>query len=134
MLSYPPAPADFDFHHTLAPFAQGEDLPFAEVLTCADMERFCAELEVSFGTRRGSFWTPALTLGTWLLQVLGADKSCRQAVANVFLTLALSVEPTDLDTGAYCRARAKLPVAILRRLTTDLADATAAGVPSGLAK
>jgi hypothetical protein len=120
MSSYRDGPPDFDFRNTFAPFAQGEDLPFAEVLTEADVARIFAEEKVSFGTLARSFWTPALTLWAFLWQVLGADKSCRQTVANVLMSLALSHEPADIDTGLYCRARAKLSPAVLRRLAVHV--------------
>jgi hypothetical protein len=66
-------------------------------------------------TKQQRFWTPALTLGAFLWQVLSPDKSCRQAVANVALALALTGEPSDLDTGRYCRARAKMAATALQR-------------------
>jgi len=50
-------------------------------------------------------------------------RSCTAAVARVIVLLvALGKEPCSDNTGAYCRARAKLPAAIIRRLTTDSAD------------
>jgi putative transposase len=107
----------FNFQNALAPFAQGADLPFADVLTEADVRQVFDDEHVQFGKVRHSFWTPALTLWAFLWQVLSADKSCRQAVANVALALALTGEPADLDTGLYCRARAKVPAAALKRLT-----------------
>lgn len=116
MSSYRDQPQDFNFRNTFAPFAQGPDLPLAAVLTEADVARIFAEETVSFGTSARSFWTPALTLWAFLWQVLGGDKSCRQVVANVLMSLALSHEPEDIDTGLYCRARAKLTPAVLRRL------------------
>jgi putative transposase len=108
---------DFNFQHVLAPFAQADELPFADTLTEADVAQVFAEEKVSFGKTRLAFWTPALTLWAFLGQVLNSDKSCRQAVANVVLALALTREPDDLDTGLYCRARAKLQPQALKRLT-----------------
>src|SRR5207249_5699258 len=46
--------------------------------------------------------------------------SCRQAVARVIVALGLSGEAKDLDTGAYCRARAKLPAKVLQRLAVGV--------------
>jgi putative transposase len=116
MPSYPPRADDFQFQHTLAPFLQAEGLPLAEVLTAGEIEQACADEQVSFGQTSRSFWTPALTLWAFVMQVLGADPSCRQAVAQVVVALALSGDLDDLDTGTYCRARAKLPAALLQRL------------------
>src|SRR5436190_1093118 len=120
MSSYRQGRLDFDFRNTFAPFAQGNDLPFAEVLTEADVARIFAEEECSFGTLARSFWTPALTVWAFLWQVISPDKSCRQAVANVLMSLALSYEPADIDTGLYCRARAKLSPIVMRRLAVHV--------------
>jgi hypothetical protein len=116
MSSYVDGSQNFNFHNSFAPFAQGDDLPFADVLNEADVTRIFAEEKISFGGTARAFWTPALTLWAFVWQVLSPDKSCRQTVANVVLTLALSTEPKDIDTGLYCRARAKLTPSVLRRL------------------
>jgi hypothetical protein len=120
MSSYPPDTHAFQFQQTLAPFLQAEGLPLAHVLTEADIKQAFDDEHVSFGQSRRSFWTPALTLWAFLSQVLGADQSCRQAVAQVVVAFALSCEPQDLDTGAYCRARAKIPVTVLQRLALQV--------------
>ena len=116
MPSYSSSNPSFQFAQTLAPFLQAAGLPLAEVLTAPDIEQACSDEHVTFGQSKRSFWTPALTLWAFLCQVLGADPSCRQAVAQVVTALALSCDPKDLDTGAYCRARAKLPATVLQRL------------------
>src|SRR3989440_5428858 len=118
------------FHDTLAPFLQAEGLPFAGVLTAHDVEEACAAEGVAFGEAAKSFWTPALTLWTFLSQVLHADKSCRAAVARAVVALALSRNPQDVDTGNYCRARAKLSVPLLRRLTLQVGNALEAAAPA----
>jgi len=116
MSSYLDNHQNFNFRNALAPFAQDQDLPLAEVLSEADVVRIFAEEKVSFGKLAHSFWTPAITLWAFLWQVISPDKSCRQVVANVLMSFALSYEPEDIDTGLYCRARAKLPSAVLQRL------------------
>jgi hypothetical protein len=108
--------------NVLAPFLQAEGLPFAEVLTPADIEHAFADEEVSFGQAAHSFWTPALALWTFLSQVLDGLKSCRAAVARAFAAVALTRPLKDCDTGNYCRARAKLATGVLRRLTRHVAQ------------
>jgi putative transposase len=117
------------FQNTLAPFLQAEGLPFADVLSAHDVEEACAAEDVAFGDTRRSFWTPALTLWTFLSQVLHADKSCRAAVARAVVALALSRNPQDVDTGNYCRARAKLSAPLLQRLTLQVGDALEEAAP-----
>jgi putative transposase len=117
------------FQDTLAPFLQAEGLPFADVLTAHDIDEACVAEQVSFGETAKSFWTPALTLWTFLSQVLHADKACRAAVARAVVALALSRDPEDVGTGNYCRARAKLSVPLLRRLTLQVGNALEAEAP-----
>jgi putative transposase len=120
---------EFNFQNALAPFAQGEDLPFADVLTADDVRQTFADEQVHFGQVRHSFWTPALTLWAFLWQVLSADKSCRQAVANVALSVAVTGEPPELDTGLYCRARAKVSAQALKRLAVLVGGRLEVAVP-----
>jgi putative transposase len=107
----------------IAPFLQADGLPFADVLTADDIEAAFDDADVSFGQTTRSFWTPALTLWTFLSQVLHGIKSCRAAVTRAFVAMALTRPPAALDTGNYCRARAKLPTALLQKLTLQVGDA-----------
>ena len=111
------AAAASPWHPVLAPFLQADGLPFADVLAADDIEQAFAEEQVCFGQRPNSLWTPPLTLWTFLSQVLHGIKSCRAAVARALVAVALQRPLRDGDTGNYCRARAKLPTAVLRRLT-----------------
>ena len=70
-------PAASPFENVLAPFCQAEGLPFADVLTADDIAQAFAAEQVAFGQAAHSFWTPALTLWTFLSQVLDGIKSCR---------------------------------------------------------
>jgi len=60
---------------------------------------------------RSSFWSPPITLFTFLLQVLSAEKTLRAAVVNLLTRLAAQ-DRQDLpsqDPAAYCQARQRLP-------------------------
>jgi len=62
------------------------------------------------GTFRDRVYTPATTLWTFLHQVLDADHSCEQAVDRLLAYRAAEgLSDCSGDTGAYCRARARLP-------------------------
>ena len=117
MFSFIETSHDFNFQHAFAPFAQGEELPLAGILTDTDVQRVFTEEKVAFGETSRSFWTPSIIMAAVLRQILSADTSCRQAVANIVLCLALAHDPVDLDTGGYCRARAKIPAVVYKRLT-----------------
>jgi Transposase DDE domain len=65
-----------------------------------------------------------------LSQCLSASKSCLAAVARVLvLRVALGLPPCAAGTGAYCKARTKLPETLLRRLTLHAGDGVEAQAP-----
>jgi hypothetical protein len=104
----------------LAPFHCDEGLPFAKVLPAAVVEQAFVDANVTFGATAPSVFTPALTLWAFLSQVLESDKSCRAAVTRVLAHRLASEQPAcSEDTAAYCRARAKLPAAVLQRLAVE---------------
>ena len=90
-------------------------LPFSELLPGQLAEQALREENVAF---RDRLFSPLVTLWVFLSQVLDADHSCRAAVAR-FLAwrTARGVAPCSTDTGAYCKARGRLPEAVLARLT-----------------
>lgn len=60
---------------------------------------------------RASFWSPSITLLTFVLQVLSAEKTLRSAVVNLLTRLAAQGR-SDLpsqDPTAYCQARQRFP-------------------------
>jgi len=131
VLFYPPSSRSTSFQAVLAPFLQDEGLPFADVLTAHDVQEAFDDEGCSFGHGARAVFTPALVLWAFLSQVLSTDKSCRAAVLRI-LVLLVSLErgPCSTDTGAYCRARAKLPVAVLRRLALQVGHRLEEAVPS----
>ncbi len=95
-------------------FLQADDLPFRDVLTEEEIHAAFVAEDACFGEDEDDIYTPALTLWGWLAQVMQAEKarSCVAAVARITaLCVALGRKPPSPDTGAYCRARAKLPEA-----------------------
>ncbi len=64
--------------------------------------------------------------------VLSIGYSCVAAVARVMvLRIALGLPPCSANTGAYCKARAKLPEDFLRGLTYLVGDAVEDQAPDG---
>jgi putative transposase len=120
------------FGLVLRSFLQHRGLPFAQALPEETIQQAFDDEGVSFGQGDGNVYTPALTLWAFLSQVLFKDeqRSCLAAGARVIVRLvSLEQRPCSDDTGTYCRARAKLPVAIIRRLTTQVADGCEKQVP-----
>jgi hypothetical protein len=120
------------FSLVLRSFLQHRGLPFAQALPEETIQQAFDDEGVSFGQGDGDVYTPALTLWAFLSQVLFKDeqRSCVAAVARVIVLLvALGKRPCADDSGAYCRARAKLPAPILRRLAVQAADGCEQQVP-----
>jgi putative transposase len=114
-----PDPVQFD--QVFAPFLNEPGLPFAEILPASEVQQAFAEAGVDFGAAKGSVFTPALTLWAWLSQVVDPAKSCMAAVLRVStLLVALGRGPCSQDTAAYCRARAKVPAVVLRKLALQV--------------
>ena len=62
-------------------------------------------------------YPPTLSLSMFLGQALSADGSCRNAVDEALVNRLLSGLGADsANTGAYCRARQRLPVELVRGL------------------
>ena len=94
---------------------QAHGLPFAQHLPPDLIHRTASRLGVFFRER---IYTPAVTLLTFLSQVLDRDHSCRQAVARLLaFRSGHGLRPCSPDTGAYCKARKRLPEELLRALT-----------------
>jgi putative transposase len=127
---YPPSSTTSSFEASLAPFLNADGLPFAEVLTAQDVQNAYAAEGCSCSANARSIFNPAVVLWAWLSQVLSPDKSCRAAVMRMVVLLAsLEREACSTDTAAYCRARAKMPAAVLRRLTLQVGQQLEDAVP-----
>ncbi len=113
------------FRLVLASFLDRPDLSFAEVVTEETIERTFDREGATFADDEDAVYTPAITLWAFLSQVLFKDeqRSCVAAVARIaVLLVTLKKEPCSGNTGAYCRARAKLSQHAIRRIAIDVAD------------
>src|SRR5213080_3749723 len=127
MSLYPQQPT---FATVLRSFASTEGLPFADALTEQDIQQACDAQGVAFGQAPDDVYTPAVTLWAFLAQCLSASKSCVAAVARVLvLRVALGLPPCGAGSGAYCKARAKLPESFLSRLTLQVGVAVERQAP-----
>ena len=85
---------------------QFSHLPFADILSTDALEQI---IEHSAGSRDRIF-TPLVTLKAFIYQVLSTDGSCRQAVNHVLSErLYQGCSANSIKTGAYCKARKRLP-------------------------
>jgi hypothetical protein len=121
VLSYPSSGGIPSLRTVLDTCAQSPDLPFRDVLTEDQIQALADEEGVAFGDGPGCVWSVALTVWAFLAQVLSKDKSCTAAVARaVVLLVARGREPCAAGTGAYCKARSKLPERFPQRLAFDV--------------
>jgi Transposase DDE domain len=119
--SYRSSAVGATFRQFLHGFLHTDDLPFRDALTASQIEQAATADKVSFGTGANDVYSVPVTLWAFIAQVLSDQKSCLAAVARVLVLLAtLGRKPCGAGTGAYCKARTKLPERFLQRLTCDV--------------
>src|SRR4051812_34207940 len=122
-----PAAAPAQFRSLLRSFAVDPGPLTDQVLTAEHLARIIAE---EAGTTRDRVFTPAVTTAAFLGQVLSDDHSCQAALDRLIARRAArGLPPCSADTGGYCKARQRLPEALLPRLVRDAADRVGGGAP-----
>lgn len=119
------------FRIVLSSFLQKPGLAFTEALPEEKIQAAFEEEDAAFAQEEDDVYTPAVTLWAFLSQVLFKEeqRSCVAAVSRVVvLIVALGKQLSD-NTGAYCRARAKLPEVVIERLALAVADDCERAVP-----
>ncbi len=118
---YSPPPTPVSFQHTLHSFLQGDGLHSRDVLTEDQIVQAATDEGLAFGAGPSHVWSVSLTVWAFLTQAHSPQKSCVAAVARVLtLLVILGRDPCHAGSGAYCKARAKLPESFLRRLAVDV--------------
>ena len=102
-------------------------LPFAAALSEKRIEQALAAEDFDEAEQNPDeeiVYTPAVTLWAFLSQMLFADeqRSCLAAVARVAVLWAALGKESASNSGAFCRARAKLSEAAIERLAREVAD------------
>src|SRR4051795_474440 len=93
-------------------------------------EHLAAAVAREVGKTCDRIFTPVVTLCTFLAQVLSDDHSCRAAVARLLAwRTAHGLSECSADTGGYCKARQRLPEALLPRLVRETADGLQGNAP-----
>ena len=131
--------ADRSFELVRQSLLQGDDLPFQDALTVEQMRQAFEAEGVSFGEDGDStngeskpVFTRGVTLWAMLSQALFTDmqRSCLAAVQRVAVYWVFQGrEAPSTNTGAYCRARAKVPEGVVRCLAEGVAQRCEAAVP-----
>ncbi|MBI2778857.1 MAG: IS4 family transposase [Gammaproteobacteria bacterium] len=88
--------------------ANGDSYAFFDLLTSDEL---MGQVESQLPDHRERLFPPTETLSMFLAQALGADRSCQKAVNDAAIKrLAGGLSGCSTYTGAYCRARQRLPV------------------------
>jgi hypothetical protein len=88
------------------------------------------EVESHLPVHRERLLPPTETLAMFLAQALSADRSCQHAVASfVARRVAGGLSACSTSTGAFCRARQRLPEAMLASLLRSTGQRLSAEVP-----
>ena len=92
-----------------------DSLQFFDVLNSDQLAHKISSLLPEYRERD---YPPTKTLAMFLGQALDADRSCQKAVNTAVVGSLLDGQAiTSTNTGAYCRARKRLPTALIAELT-----------------
>ncbi|MEG4347194.1 IS4 family transposase [Microcoleus sp. A003_D6] len=109
-------------------FLQSIALPWEGLLPESKVQELLANENVRYYS---SVYTPIVTLWAMISQVLDPDKSLSQAVKRmgIWLSAAGAVPPSS-DTGAYSKARGRLPSRLVEQLVPFVAEELEKQVPT----
>lgn len=111
-----------------ARFVQSVGAVLGNVIPQPSLVQWVAE---TAGSYRERIYNPFTTLTLFIEQVLGADHSCQDAVARgLSARVALGQPLCSLNTGPYCKARSRLPLSLLTRLTQEVGTRLCLGQPT----
>jgi hypothetical protein len=106
---------------------QSDALPLSEVIDDDQWQAAFDRHGIDFGRDEDSVYTPAITLWGLISQVFfkAENRSCKAAVARIAsLWATLGKVVCGTNTGAYCRARLKIPFEVVRDIARQLALST----------
>lgn len=94
--------------------ADSDSYTFFNLLTGPD---FLDQIEALLPEHRERLFSPTETLSMFLAQALSADRSCQSAVDDAAIKRLMGGLPIcSTHTGAYCRARKRLPLEMVSTL------------------
>ena len=91
-----------------------------DVFSDEDVHRLCSEMKIEF---RDRCFTPATTLGLFVSQALSRGNACSTTVTEYNRERKRKgLSPICEDASAYCKARARLPVELIDRLSRQVIE------------
>jgi hypothetical protein len=103
---------------------QSDELPLSEFIDDQQWQTVFEQHGIDFGNDEDSVYTPAITVWGLISQVFfkGENRSCKAAVIRIASLWALLGKVVcNTNTGAYCRARLKIPFEAVRDIARQLA-------------
>ena len=108
-------------------FVQSGGSALSEVITAQVLKAWVIE---EAGMWRERLYSPLITVVMFIEQVLGADHSCQDAVAQGLSSrVAQGKAPCSLNTGPYCKARQRLNLTLVERLGHEIGARLCAAQP-----
>ena len=102
---------------------QADHLPLSDRLDSSLIAKAFEEDKIVFGIADEDVFTPAITLWAMVSQFLfsATRRSCKAAAGRVVSLLAQTTgRVVTQNAGNYCRAKAKIPVASIRKIALRL--------------
>jgi len=105
-----------------------EAVDFFNVLTSPEL---LETTEAHLPEHRERLYPPTVTLSMFMMQALNEDSSCQKAVNDwAVRRVAEGLSANGIDTGAYCRARQRLPMEMVIALTRETGRLLSARAPA----
>lgn len=104
---------------------QADDLPLSDILSSDLIANVFKEEKIRFGIADDDVYTPAITLWAMISQCLssGSARSCRAAAGRVVsLWAQIAERVVSSNAGNLCRAKAKISIQAIRKITRRLAS------------
>lgn len=115
-------------HRVRGHAGNGDAYSFFNLLTSPEL---FDQVESLLPAHRERLFPPTETLAMFLAQALNADRSCQNAVNEAAVKrLSAGLPPCSTHTGAYCRARSRLPMEIVCTLARYTGRWIAARAPA----
>ena len=99
------------------------DYPTRALDELLPVETVSRMVEEEVGPHRERIYPPLTTLGLFIGQALSSDGACQDAVArHLSERIAQGAAPCSLSSGPYCKARQRLPLSLIERLSTAVGE------------
>ncbi|HHA19527.1 MAG TPA: IS4 family transposase, partial [Methylophaga sp.] len=122
------SPSPFQQKHISQYAASSDSFAFFNLLTSPDLFN---KVESLLPVHRERLFPPTETLSMFLAQAMSTDSSCQKAINDVAVKRLLGGLPVcSTHTGAYCQARQRLPLNMIKELSCYTSNIMNDNVPA----